>query len=83
MPEFEVTLHPDLRFWLEPAGTHMVVPEGAGELAGRINEALEALREDGTLSEISATFFGGDDVSELPDVEDEGFIVIDLDELPQ
>lgn len=83
MPDFEVTLHPDLRFWLEPAGTHVVVPEGAGELAGRINEALEALREDGTLSEISATFFGGDDVSVLPDVEDEGFIVIDLDELPE
>jgi cystine transport system substrate-binding protein len=83
MPEFEVTLHPDLRFWLEPAGTHVVIPEGAAELKSRIDEALASLREDGTLAGISASFFDGDDVSTRPDVEEEGFIVIDLDELPR
>ena len=83
MPDFEVTLHPDLRFWLEPAGSHIVIPEGADELKSRVDEALADLREDGTLAEISASFFDGDDVSTRPDVEEEGFIVIDLDELPE
>lgn len=83
MPEFDVTLHPDLRFWLEPAGTHVVIPEGAEELKSRIDEALASLREDGMLAEISASFFNGDDVSTRPDVEKEGFIVVDLNELPE
>jgi len=83
MPEFDVTLHPDLRFWLEPAGSHIVIPNGAEELKARMDEALADLREDGTLAEISASFFDGDDVSTRPDVEEEGFIVIDLDELPE
>ena len=83
MPDFEVTLHPDLRFWLEPAGSHIVIPDGADELKSRVDEALADLREDGTLADISANFFGGDDVSTRPDVEEEGFIVIDLDELPE
>ena len=83
MPEFEVTLHPDLRFWLEPAGSHVVIPEGADELKSRVDEALADLREDGALAEISASFFNGDDVSTRPDVERENLIVIDLDELPE
>ncbi|MFO7781489.1 MAG: transporter substrate-binding domain-containing protein [Spirochaetia bacterium] len=83
MPEFDVTLHPDLRFWLEPAGSHIVIPNGAEELKSRIDGALSSLREDGTLGEISASFFDGDDVSTRPDVEEEGFIVIDLDELSE
>lgn len=83
MPEFDVTLHPDLRFWLEPAGSHVVIPNGADELKARIDEALDDLRADGTLAGISASFFDGDDVSTRPDVEEEGFIVVDLDELPE
>ncbi|MFO8065251.1 MAG: transporter substrate-binding domain-containing protein [Spirochaetia bacterium] len=83
LPEFDVTLHPDLRFWLEPAGTHVVVPQGADRLKERVNESLSELREDETLAEISRAFFDGDDVTVRPDVEEEGFIVVDLDELEE
>ena len=83
LPEFDVTLHPDLRFWLEPAGTHVVIPKGADGFKERVNESLAVLREDGTLAEISRAFFDGDDVTVRPDVEKEGFIVVDLDELDE
>ena len=83
LPDFDVTLHPDLRFWLEPAGSHIVIPDGADELKSRLDNALADLREDGTLSELSASFFGGDDVSTRPNVDQEDFIVVDLDELPE
>ena len=83
LPEFDVTLHPQLRFWIEPAGTHIVIPDGETEMAQRINEALATLREDGTLAGISAQFFGGDDVTVKPAIGEEGFIVVNLDELPE
>ncbi len=83
MPQFDVTLHPDLRFWIEPAGTHVAMPKGSAELEAAVNNALESLRQDGTLAEVSRTFYNGDDVTERPDVDGEGFIRVNIDELPE
>jgi cystine transport system substrate-binding protein len=83
MPQFDVTLHPDLRFWIEPAGSHVAMPKGSAELEAAVNNALESLRQDGTLTEISRTFYNGDDVTARPDVEGEGFIRVNIDELPE
>jgi cystine transport system substrate-binding protein len=83
LPQFDVTLHPDLRFWVEPAGSHVVMPKGSTALQAAVNNALEDLRRDGTLREISQQFFGGDDVSRRPNVDEEGFIRVNIDELPE
>lgn len=83
MPQFEVTLHPDLRFWIEPAGTHVVMGKESLELQAAVNTALEALRDSGELAEISRQFYNGDDVSRRPDLDAEGFIRINIDELPE
>ncbi len=83
MPQFDVQLHPELRFWIEPAGTHVALPKESAELEAAVNNALQALREDGTLAEVSRTFYGGDDVTTRPDVEAEGFIRVNIDELPE
>ncbi len=83
LPQFDVTLHPDLRFWIEPAGSHIVMPKGSTALQAAVNNALERLRENGTLAELSEQFFNGADVSRRPDVEEEGFIRVSIDELPE
>ncbi|MFP4484176.1 MAG: transporter substrate-binding domain-containing protein [Spirochaetaceae bacterium] len=83
MPEFDVELHPELRFWIEPAGSHVAMPKESTELEAAVNNALQALRQDGTLAEISRTFYGGDDVTTAPDIEEEGFIRVSIDELPE
>jgi cystine transport system substrate-binding protein len=59
------------------------MPKGSAELEAAVNNALDSLRQDGTLSEISRTFYNGDDVTVRPDVEGEGFIRINIDELPE
>jgi len=83
MPQFDVTLHPDLRFWIEPAGSHIAMPKESAELEAAVNNALERLGRDGTLAEVSRTFYNGDDVTERPDVDGEGFIRVNIDELPE
>ena len=83
MPQFDVTLHPDLRFWIEPAGSHIAMSKESAELEAAVNNALERLGQDGTLAEVSRTFYNGDDVTERPDVDGEGFIRVNIDELPE
>ena len=83
MPQFDVQLHPELRFWIEPAGTHVVMPKASPEVEAAVNNALQALQEDGTLAEISRTFYGGDDVTVRPDIEAEDFIRVNIDALPE
>lgn len=40
------------------------LPKGKEDLAKKINEALKEMKEDGTLADISAKFFDGENVSE-------------------
>ncbi|WP_112182435.1 transporter substrate-binding domain-containing protein [Paraliobacillus zengyii] len=61
-PEMEIELHSDLRF--HPQTVSVVADLGSDELAERIEQTIGEMKEDGTLTEISAEFFGGQDVSQ-------------------
>ncbi|WP_205093095.1 transporter substrate-binding domain-containing protein [Thalassobacillus pellis] len=67
LPEIDVTLHPDLKF--HPTESAIVMPKKADVLAQKVNEALQSMREDGTLTEISKKFFGGKDASKKPEAD--------------
>lgn len=65
-PEFDIHLHPDLQF--RPTEQSIVIPKGADQLTEEINQALQAMRDDGTLSELAIQFFE-EDASQKPDLE--------------
>jgi L-cystine transport system substrate-binding protein len=66
-PEFNITLHPDLRF--HPTTNNVVMQKEATVLLEKVNEIIADMKEDGTLTEISEEFFGGLDVSKEPEEE--------------
>ncbi|GIO27876.1 transporter substrate-binding domain-containing protein [Ornithinibacillus bavariensis] len=66
-PEFNITLHPDLRF--HPTTNNVVVSKEAKVLLKKIDEVIADMKEDGTLTKISGEFFGGLDVSKEPEEE--------------
>ncbi|WP_096271449.1 transporter substrate-binding domain-containing protein [Paucisalibacillus globulus] len=66
-PEFNITLHPDLKF--HPTTNNVVMQKEATVLMEKVNEIIADMKEDGTLTEISAEFFGGLDVSKEPEEE--------------
>ncbi|MBB6454749.1 cystine transport system substrate-binding protein [Salirhabdus euzebyi] len=66
-PDLEIVIHPDLKF--HQSEQAIVIPKGEDELTEKINSALEELREDGTLTEISKQFFDGKDASVPPEDE--------------
>lgn len=65
--EFNIQLHPDLQF--HPTTNNVVMSKEAPVLMQKVNEALDKLREDGVLAEISGEFFGGEDVSIEPEID--------------
>ncbi|MFC2949575.1 transporter substrate-binding domain-containing protein [Virgibacillus sediminis] len=65
-PELDIHLHPELRF--RPTEQAIVIPKDAETLTQEINNALEEMREDGTLSELAIEFFE-EDASQKPDEE--------------
>ncbi|UJF25803.1 transporter substrate-binding domain-containing protein [Planococcus sp. 107-1] len=66
-PELNITIHPDIKY--SPSEVGLVMNKDNEELADNVNQVLEEMLEDGTISEISAEFFGGADVSVKPDIE--------------
>lgn len=66
-PELNITIHPDIKY--SPSEVGLVMNKDNEELADNVNQVLEEMLEDGTISEISAKFFGGADVSVEPDIE--------------
>ncbi|MCJ1907191.1 transporter substrate-binding domain-containing protein [Planococcus ruber] len=66
-PELNITIHPDIKY--SPSEVGLVMNKDNEELADNVNQMLEEMLEDGTISEISAEFFGGADVSVKPDIE--------------
>lgn len=66
-PELNITIHPDIKY--APSEVGLVMNKDNKELAENVNKALEEMLQDGTISEISAEFFGGADVSVKPDIE--------------
>ncbi|NJP38502.1 transporter substrate-binding domain-containing protein [Alkalicoccus luteus] len=86
LPEIDVTVHPDLFY--HPNNQAMIMAQGNTELRDQLNDVIAEMMEDGTITELSETFFGGQDVSQEPDVEfadDETFMdeEEDLDELEE
>lgn len=67
LPEIEVQLHPDLKF--HPTTSAIVLPKDADKLKKEINDALQSMREDGTLTELSKEFFNGKDASKKPEAD--------------
>lgn len=63
-PEFDIHLHPELK--IHPTGQAIVMPKDEDELTAKINEALEAMRKDGTLTELAETFYQ-EDASQKPE----------------
>lgn len=66
-PDLNITIHPDIKY--SPSEVGLVMNKDNTELAENVNAALEEMLEDGTISEISAQFFAGADVSVKPDIE--------------
>lgn len=67
-PELNITIHPDIKY--APSEVGLVMNKDNTELADNVNKALEEMLADGTITEISAEFFGGADVSVKPDIEE-------------
>ncbi|UFU00013.1 transporter substrate-binding domain-containing protein [Radiobacillus kanasensis] len=67
MPEFDLVLHPDLKF--HPTDQAIVLPKDAATLKEKVDGVLQEMREDGTLTELSKQFFGGKDASKKPEEE--------------
>ncbi|WP_100012249.1 transporter substrate-binding domain-containing protein [Lentibacillus sediminis] len=63
-PEFDIHLHPDLRF--RPTENAIVIPKGADSLTEEINQTLNEMREDGTLSDLAIQFYE-EDASQPPE----------------
>lgn len=67
-PELNITIHPDIKY--APSEVGLVMNKDNTELAENVNNALEEMLEDGTITKISEEFFGGADVSVKPDIEE-------------
>ncbi|MFC0523812.1 transporter substrate-binding domain-containing protein [Pontibacillus salicampi] len=65
MPQFDLTLHPDIK--MNPSKQAIMMGKEDQELQKKINEAIAELHEDGTLTEISKKFFNGQDASKKPE----------------
>lgn len=63
-PEFDIHLHPTLNFHLTESAVMM--PKGEDTLREKINEAIQDMHDDGTLSELAEQFYE-EDASVKPD----------------
>ncbi len=74
-PEFDIHLHPTLKFY--PTEQAVIIPKDADVLTEKINEAIQEMREDGTLSELAIKFYE-EDASKEPEDEIEEVEGIEL-----
>lgn len=74
-PEFDIHLHPSLKFY--PTEQAVIIPKGAEVLTKKINEALQEMHDDGTLSELAIEFYE-EDASKEPEGEIEEIDGIEL-----
>lgn len=68
-PDLNITIHPDIKFKIPNEGTGIIMKKGEAELQENINKVIREMLEDGTISELSKRFFGGDDVTVMPELE--------------
>ncbi|ASN06900.1 transporter substrate-binding domain-containing protein [Virgibacillus necropolis] len=64
---FDIKIHPDIKF--HPTEQGIVVHKDATKLVQKMNQALQEMRDDGTLTELAKKFYGGEDVSKQPEAE--------------
>ncbi|MBU5595025.1 transporter substrate-binding domain-containing protein [Amphibacillus sp. MSJ-3] len=57
-PDFDLTVHPDIAF--HPTEQAIVMKKDEDQLTEKINEVLETMRADGTLSELAIQFYEAD-----------------------
>ncbi|MCR6097893.1 transporter substrate-binding domain-containing protein [Salipaludibacillus agaradhaerens] len=67
LPDIDVVIHPDLFYY--PNNQAMIMKKDSIELQENINNVLTDMMEDGTITELSEQFFGGQDVSQEPDID--------------
>lgn len=67
LPEIDVVIHPDLFY--HPNNQAMIMKEDSHELQENLNRVIQEMMEDGTVTALSEQFFGGQDVSEEPDID--------------
>lgn len=67
-PDLNITIHPDLKY--SPSEVGVVMKKENTELTENVNRVIEEMLEDGTITEISAEFFNGADVTEETDIEE-------------
>ncbi|KXH81811.1 transporter substrate-binding domain-containing protein [Sporosarcina sp. HYO08] len=60
-PEFEIMIHPTIKY--HPNVQAIILKKDNEELLQQVNKVLAEMHEDGTISELSKKFFGGEDVS--------------------
>lgn len=60
-PEFEIMIHPTIKY--HPNVQAIIMKKDNEELLEQVNNVLADLHADGTVSELSKQFFGGEDVS--------------------
>ncbi|MBM7694193.1 cystine transport system substrate-binding protein [Peribacillus deserti] len=65
--ELDITIHPDIKYY--PNNQAIILKKGSTELADKMNEALDEMKQDGTLAKLSKQYYEGADVSKKPDVE--------------
>lgn len=65
-PDFDIHLHPTLKFY--PTEQAVIIPKDADVLTEKINEVLQEMHEDGTLTELAIQFYE-EDASKEPEEE--------------
>ncbi|WP_214827406.1 MULTISPECIES: transporter substrate-binding domain-containing protein [unclassified Exiguobacterium] len=66
-PDFDITIHPDIAY--NPQEVAFLMDKENSELQENIDRVLGEMLEDGTVKELSETFYNGADVSVEPDVD--------------
>lgn len=64
-PDLDIQLHPDLKF--HTSTSSIIMAKEADKLQQEVDHIIGEMLEDGTLKDISETFFDGQDVSVEPD----------------
>ncbi|MGG1686053.1 transporter substrate-binding domain-containing protein [Pseudalkalibacillus sp. NRS-1564] len=64
-PELDLTIHPDIQYMPSEGG--LLMNKENEKLITEVNEVIEEMLEDGTIRDLSKTFFNGADVTELPE----------------
>ncbi len=64
-PELDLTIHPNIQYMPSEGG--LLMNKENEKLITEVNEVIEEMLEDGTIRDLSKTFFNGADVTELPE----------------